>query len=89
MQQWHRLASEEKEIVAQRVKYVYEFSGSVMVEIEPNDYPHYFEKNAERGGLKALFKDIFYDEFDLRHAPFVEGTTEVDIIEYFEYKPTD
>ena len=52
------------------------FEGKVTIEVDTNDYPQYFENNEARGGLEALFRDVFYDEAQLRGEPFVDDTSE-------------
>ena len=52
------------------------FKGTVTVEVETDDYPHYFENDEARGGVEQLVKDVFYDEASLRGRPFQDGSSE-------------
>ena len=52
------------------------FEGKTRMQIETDDYAHYFENDEARGGIQALARDTFYDEADLYDAPFEHGSTE-------------
>jgi hypothetical protein len=69
-----------------KVTYQVEFSGHTTVEINTDNYPHYFEQDEIRGGESQLIKDLFYDNADLRDNVFQEGGTEffLEAIEKYE-----